>query len=205
MGVISNGTTLLDAGALNASVATGKMILIKTLTASNSANLTFVHGASNVVLDGTYSTYVFKIINIHPITNGAFLLFNGRDGGTNYDATKQTNFLEATHNEDDSAGALDNNDASDLANSTAACRMSAAIGSGNDESANGEIKLFNPSQTTFVKKFISRISTYESSDIAADSLMAGYFNVTAAIDGIQFSMSSGNIDSGIIKLYGMGA
>ena len=31
----------------------------------------------------------------------------------------------------------------------------------------------------------------------------GYCNVTAAIDGVQFAMSSGNIDAGTIKLYGI--
>jgi hypothetical protein len=35
-------------------------------------------------------------------------------------------------------------------------------------------------------------------------ITAGYANTTSAIDGIQFSMSSGNIDSGTIKLYGIG-
>ena len=67
MGVISNGTTLLDAGALDSGVATGAMTLIKTLTASSSAQLlSFVDGASDVVFDGTYKEYVFKFINIHP-------------------------------------------------------------------------------------------------------------------------------------------
>ena len=60
MGVISAGTTLLDAGALDSGVATGKMTLIKTLTASNSANLSFVHGGSGVIFDGTYDSYVFS-------------------------------------------------------------------------------------------------------------------------------------------------
>ena len=31
----------------------------------------------------------------------------------------------------------------------------------------------------------------------------GYFNTTSAINAIQFKMSSGNIDSGVIKLYGV--
>ena len=46
MGVISNGTTLLDAGAIDSGVATGAMTLITTLTASAAANLTF----ANVVI-----------------------------------------------------------------------------------------------------------------------------------------------------------
>ena len=64
MGVISNGTTLLDAGAIDSGIATGDMTLIKTLTASSSSTLSFVHGASSVVFDGTYKEYVFKFIDI---------------------------------------------------------------------------------------------------------------------------------------------
>ena len=66
MGVISNGTTLLDAGALDSGVATGAMTLIKTLTASSSGTLSFVHGASSVVFDGTYKEYIFKFIRYSP-------------------------------------------------------------------------------------------------------------------------------------------
>ena len=65
MGLISNGTTLLDAGALDSGVATGAMTLIKTLTASSSGTLSFVHGASSVIFDGTYKEYIFKCINMH--------------------------------------------------------------------------------------------------------------------------------------------
>ena len=69
MAVISNATTIADAGAF--SVNLGSMVLIKTLTASSSGTLSFVNGASGVVLDNTYSTYIFKFINCHPATNTA--------------------------------------------------------------------------------------------------------------------------------------
>ena len=49
---------MLDAGAF--SVSLGAMTLIKTLTASSSANLSFVHGSSSVVLDNTYPIYLFN-------------------------------------------------------------------------------------------------------------------------------------------------
>ena len=42
MAVVSNGTTLIDAGALGASVPVGKLTLIKTLTASSSSTLSFM-------------------------------------------------------------------------------------------------------------------------------------------------------------------
>ena len=76
MAIISNGTTIADAGAF--SVNLGSMALIKTLTASSSANLSFVDGSSSVVLDNTYPVYLFKYINMHPATNDVefyFILF----------------------------------------------------------------------------------------------------------------------------------
>ena len=60
MGVISNGTTLLDAGALDSGVVTGAMTLLSTSTASSSATIDITSG-----IDSTYKEYCFKFINIH--------------------------------------------------------------------------------------------------------------------------------------------
>ena len=65
MAIISNAVTIADAGAF--SVGLGAMALIKTLTLSNAATASFVHGASSVVLDGTYPIYKFEFINMHPV------------------------------------------------------------------------------------------------------------------------------------------
>ena len=62
MAVVSNGTTMADAGAFSASL--GSMVLIKTLTASGDSDLSFVDGTSDVVLDSTYPIYLFKIVGI---------------------------------------------------------------------------------------------------------------------------------------------
>ena len=53
MAVISNGTTLIDAGALDSGVPTGSMKLIKSITASSDSTISFVNGASSVVLELT--------------------------------------------------------------------------------------------------------------------------------------------------------
>ena len=63
--------------------------------------------------------------------------------------------------------------------------------------------LFNPSSTTFVKHFISRLNTTWSANGTFEKYAAGYINNTAAVTRIQFKMDSGNIDSGLIKLYGI--
>ena len=88
MPFISNGTTILDNGAF--SVSLGSQVLIKEITASSDASISFVDGSNNVVLDSTYPIYKFEFINIHPSNNLVNFQLNFRDGGTAYDAIKTT-------------------------------------------------------------------------------------------------------------------
>ena len=202
MGLISNGTTLLDAGALDSGVPTGAMTLIKTLTASSSGTLSFVHGTSSVVLDSTYKEYVFKFINIHPATDGQNFTVNFRDGSTAFDATKTTTLFQAQHSEGDATN-FSYQTGNDLAQGTGYQTISQYVGNGNDETCSGELFLFSPSSTTFVKHFISEANSYFANDKSNNDYVAGYCNVTAAIDGVDFKFASGNIDSGVIKMYGI--
>jgi hypothetical protein len=204
MAVVSNGTTLIDAGALGASAGAGKLTLIKTLTASSSSTLSFVDGASSVVLDSTYDIYLFKYINMHPASDEVDFSVNFRDGGTNYDATKTTSAFAANLDESHGNASLFYWGSRDLAQSTGVQKIASAIGNGSDECASGELYLFNPSSTTFVKHFIGKSNGYHASNYTVNQYVGGYCNVTAAIDAVQFSMSSGNIDAGTIKLYGVG-
>jgi hypothetical protein len=204
MAIISNAVTIADAGAF--SVSLGSMVHIKTLTASASATLSFVHGTDGVVLDSTYPIYVFKFINMHPATDGVAFEFNlSIDGGSNYNVTKTTTNFGAFHSEDGSSAALNYDAGRDLAQSTAFQTLftSGTLGNGNDESTSGQLKLFNPSSTTFVKHFMSNVNYYNNGNYSINSFVAGYGNTTSAVDGVRFQMSSGNIDSGKIKLYGI--
>ena len=204
MGVISNGTTLLDAGALDSGVATGAMTLIKTLTASSSGTLSFVHGTSSVVLDGTYKEYVFKFIDIHGETNSKEITFQGStNSGSSYGLTITSSAFVAYHNEAGNSAVLEYGSNSDQAQATGFQMISGNAGNGNDESISGTLHLFDPSNTTFVKHFTARSNCYNANDYSQDFYAAGYFNTTSAIDAIQFKMVSGNIDAGTIKLYGI--
>ena len=204
MAIISNGTTIADAGSFASGLVNADSVLIKELTASSSANLTFVHGTSSVVLDSTYPIYVFKYINIHP-ASVAQLTVNFRDGDSNFDATKTSNTFNPYHNEDGTSGSVSYRTAWDLAQSTSAQIIAQELGNGNDESASGYLHLFEPSNTTFVKHFIGDTNYYQNFGKTGSFGIhySGYCNTTAAIDGVQFAMSSGNIDSGTIKLYGI--
>ena len=183
----------------------GSMILIKTLTASSSATLSFVDGSSSVVLDNTYPVYMFKLINIHIASDTQKLQFNfSTDSGSNYDVTKTTTMFQAVHDEGDSFASLAYDDGDDLAQGTGFQSISGTgLGSGNDESLSAEMFLFNPSSTTFIKHYLLRSVQNSAINYAYDSYSAGYGNTTSAIDAIQFKAGSGNIDSGTIKLYGI--
>jgi hypothetical protein len=186
-------------GLVKASAGGGVWNLIETQTASSDSTLDFTSG-----IDSTYDEYVFKFINIHPATDAVYFQVNFRDGGSSYDATKTSTVFEAYHLEDDSGTALGYKGGNDLAQSTGVQRITSNIGNDNDQSGSGYLHLFSPSNTTFVKHFIVRTVHYANPEIyAEDYYAAGYCNVTAAIDGVQFSMSSGNIDSGSISLFGI--
>jgi len=173
-------------------------VLLQTVTASSSGNLSFTTG-----IDSTYKIYKFVFLNIHPSEDARQFGVNFRDGGSNYDATKTTTLFQASNKEDDSATDLSYNTSGDLAQAIQVANIDRFLGNDNDQCCSGELLLFDPSSTTFVKHFMSRAVTAERTDTAQQGFMAGYANVTAAINGVQFSMSSGNIDSGTISMYGI--
>ena len=176
----------------------GSLVLISEQTASSSANISF---DSNI--DSTYKEYIFKFIDVHPATDNVTFQVNFRDGSSAYDATKTTTLFRAYHTEADDATALEYRTASDLAQSTSAQKLNGNVGGDNDQCVVGTLHLFDPSSTTFVKHFIATTNVIKADNQSQQKFAAGYCNVTAAIDGVQFSMSSGNIDAGTIKMYGV--
>ena len=184
------------------------MVLIKTITASSDSTISFVNGSSDVVLDNTYPIYLFKCINVHPSSSDEFA-FNGSDDTSShsYNITKTTTHFYAIHAENGTQGHLYYNSSEDIAQGTGFQNLTTAsqIGTDDDCVTNGELYLFNPSSTTFVKHFIARFPYMDSRSpqYVYDCFTSGYFNTTSAITAIRFQMGSGNIDAGTIKLYGI--
>jgi hypothetical protein len=198
-----NNNSISDVTAF-ASVPSGAMTLIKTLTASSSATLSFVNGSSDVVLDGTYPVYKFVFINIHPASANTELTFNmSTDTGSNYNVAKTTTFIQVDHSEGGAGESIQLSTGDDLAQGTGFQNLTDVIDNDNDNSGNGSLLLFSPSSTTFVKQFISRGNGMYNGNYISDCFVAGYGNTTSAIDAVQFKMASGNIDAGTIKLYGI--
>ena len=189
-------------GSLSAGGA--NMVFIKKLTASSSATLSFVDGASSVVLDDTYKEYLFTFNNMHPQTAESQFQFNmSVDTGSNYNVAKTTTFFYARHYEDASGGQLAYRAGDDLAQGTGFQPLTIGQNNNADDGTSGSLNLFNPSSATFVKHFTSRVNMIASNPFTFDGHIAGYGNTTSAVDAIQFKMSSGNIDSGDICLYGI--
>ena len=185
-------------------IPTGALTLIKTLTASSSSSLSFVNGSNDVVLDSNYKAYKFVFKNIHPATDSTHFEFNmSTDSGSNYNVTKTSTSFYAYHNEGDTDANLGYTTAQDLAQSTSYQRLTPDSGNDADQVSSGELWIYNPSSTTYVKHFMSRANSSHQADYSMDWYIAGYGNTTSAINAIRFQMSSGNIDDGTISLYGL--
>ena len=179
--------------------------LIKTLTASDSATLSFVDGASDVTLDSTYGEYMFVFTDINPATDTVQFSFQVNatdDAGGGYDTSLITSTLfYSWHTEADSS-ALDYQYDMDRDQDATFDPIAVGLGNGSDESCAGIMHLFNPASTTYVKHWYSRFSVYHAGSAENAIYAAGYINDTTAIDEIQFKMSSGNFD-GVIQLFGI--
>ena len=192
-----DNVTAVPSGAVEG----GNMVLLSTQTASASASISFTTG-----IDSTYKEYMFIFNNCHPSTSGVDIGFNGStDGGSNYNVTKTSSAFQAQHEENDASTALTYNTDRDLAQSTSDQLFSLQIGNHNDQSVSGYLHIFNPSDTTYVKHYISRVNGYNSGGggYSQDFYVGGYFNTTSAVNAIRFAFTSGNIDDGTIQMFGI--
>ena len=177
----------------------GVWVKISAVSASSSATVSFTSG-----IDSTYNKYCFIFNNIHPATDGVHFQFQGNaSGGSGYNETITSTSFSSLHKEDDGAANIAYRTAYDLAQSTSFQTICSETSNSNDSGVSGYMYLFNPSDTTYVTHFIANSNNAHNAPRSENYYVAGYFNLTSAIDEIQFKFSSGNIDAGIITLYGI--
>ena len=189
-------------GATVGTAATGaSQVLLRKVTASSGdANITF----DSSFINSDFNEYIFTFVSMHPANDNVFLQFNASvDNGSNYNVTKTTTFWRAQNKEDDSSGSTAYDDGSDNAQQTGFQTLENGNSSDNDHASSGYLHLYNPSSTVFQKLFYSRMSSTSAGDFNIHSNVGGTLNTTSAINNIKFQFSSGNIDAGIIKLYGV--
>ena len=179
--------------------AAGDVVLLSSQTATSDASIIFSSG-----IDSTYGEYIFKFYNINPETEGGlyFQVNATDDPGGDYDASAITStWFWAYHYEDDSATDLAYRTDVDSAQGTDVHDLSANTGIGADESLVGEMHLFNPASTTYVKHFYAVTQSYSGDDVSQQTFSAGYINDTTAIDDIRFTTQA-DFD-GTIKMWGV--
>ena len=197
-----NNNSLSAITSIPAAISGGSLNLISTQTASSSSSLSFTSG-----IDSTYKEYIFKYINCHPSVNIPHWTFQGStNAGSSFGVTITSTNFNAYHAENDSEAVIEYVAPGDLAQSTNYQRLLTEVNYSDDGSVSGALHLFEPSSTTFVKHFIATSQGMfgpTSNAYSWNQYVAGYFNTTSAIDAIDIKFSSGNIDSGVIKLYGV--
>ena len=197
---VNRALTAITALPTAAALTDGNLTLLTTATASSSATLDFTSS-----INSTYNSYLFKFIDIHPANDDVHFQFQADTGtNTSYNQTMTTTTFNAIHFEDDSSATLQYSTNLDQAQGTSFQILSTGMGNDNDQNVSGELKIFNPSSDTFVKHFIYNGNNNEYRNASYNQFVAGYFNLTTALTRFQFKMSSGNMDSGTIKMYGVG-
>lgn len=176
----------------------GAWNLISVITASNAASVDFDSGLSS-----TYKNYVVIATNIIAATNGSWMWARvSTDGGSNWDdGASDYQWQQSGVN----SGAV--RTSSDYADNQMVIGTNAAYtGVGNATATNCilQLRIGNPSGTSNYKTCVWEFggTSYSTGDEPFYMFGAGYRDATAAVDSIQFLMSSGNI-SGIFNLYGL--
>lgn len=173
------------------------LVLLSTQTASDDASISFTSD-----IDSTYKEYIFKFINMNPATDNKDWTFQvSTDGGSSYSETiTSTKFYAYNWS---GGGWLGYGTSGDQAEGTAYQNLGGGVGNASQKSYSGELHLFNPSSTTYVKNFY-HVSQFENDGtLSINDYTAGYFNTTSAVDAVSWKFSSGNVIDGTVKMYGV--
>lgn len=201
--------------------------LISTDTISSAVASVAISGT----IDNTYDIYEIHVGNLQFTTSCSKLVIEFSDNTTNYNlATTQTVYRGAHYLGDTwthqtpvgGAGAQSthNSSVADTVQSDVGMVITEAVGVYNvtsnflglDESkntANGIIRLYDPSNTTFHKKYESDFECANYQRGAFYVKAAGSINTTSAVEKIRFATSihtdcsSPKLQAGIFRLYGV--
>ena len=177
-----------------AGVSTSDVVLLATQTASSDASLAFTSG-----IDSTYKEYIFSFENMHSTNDGANFTFQA---GASYN-TSITSAAFRSENSDSGSNNFGFAAANIQGNGTGEQMMYHELDNDNDSCVSGELHLFNPSSTTYVKQWFSRVQGSKNSDTSMEVYTSGYLNTTSALTQVRFTIASGSIQSGTIKMYGV--
>jgi len=192
--LVSDGGTIkrVDFSLLK---STPHKTLLATTTCSDSANVVF----NNTYITSTYRDYEITFSNIHSSGDGSGLqLHFSQNNGSSYETAnwhqilfgqKQDgdNFQISTDSSIDALGLTGNQ----------------GIGSASGETASGHITLYDLLGTNNHKSATGMSAGESSSGIGYIFCHGGSYRQQHAINAVKLQLSAGNMQSGIVKFYGI--
>ena len=140
-------------------------------------------------------------------SGGQNFQMNATTDGSNFNVIGTNTAFVAEHTEDDSTQARltysASYDVAQAANPYLFNINKGGLRNASDSGASGQIIIFNPSNTTFVKHYISTVNSMSEYPGSTQNHVAGYFDTTSALTGIRFNSINSNVMHGTIKLYGL--
>ena len=200
----SGGNTLFQSDGsgtlsnVNSAIAGAGPKLISTNTISSAtASFEFTSG-----FDNTYDKYLFVYLNVIPATNAAVFGFQvSTDGGTTYATSVTSTTYYANHYNSDGSHVF--NYWTLLGNATAQQKITMNLNNTATNAASGTVEMYSPGATTYVKHFGGTCSFYHNNNGAGSLRSNGFFTSSSALNAIKFYFDSGNVTSGIVKMYGV--
>ena len=177
----------------------GSLVPISDTTISSDSNVT-------LTIDGTYDEHFIIFNAVHPASSNENFGVNFRSTGSSgsFNVGKQTGFYRCTQEENGSGHTFAYQSGKDLAgNSSSDQEIGSSLGNANHDSISGYMSIFNAGSTTFEKSFFIVADETHGGNIQIMSFVSGYVRTTDALTGVRFQMSSGNLDSGSIQLFGV--
>tara|TARA_B100000780_G_scaffold19729_1_gene12751 strand:+ start:3442 stop:4443 length:1002 start_codon:yes stop_codon:yes gene_type:complete len=193
----NSGQVLTSAGAGAVpsfqAAAGGRYTLVSTATINGGA--TYID--MDDVFSATYKNYLLVYTSVNPATDGADLQIQVKtasgvlSGGSDY----VYGSAEIASN---------NNIASEYDTGQDYYKINASSGIGNQaaESASGTVIFYDPRSTTFYHNMQGMSAALSTGIDAISAWSVGTAKTTTALTGLRFKAGSGNLDSGILKLYG---
>ena len=148
-------------------------------------------------IDSTYKKYMIDILNLHPGNDGEDVRIRFYQGGSFQSGSTDYRSIQRRATD----GTQNQTSTSAPANGMKAL---ADIGANEaNEHANARFFLNDPSNTTFRTTMGGVGQTIRSNGEIQTHEFAGLIQNTTAVTGFQLYMANGNIDSALIKLYGV--
>ena len=175
----------------------GGNVLLQTVTASNQASVVLGDGGQ---IDGTFKKYIVEIISLVADTDAVYAIMRtSSDGGSTFDSGA-SDYAAFDIGRDAGSGAIGNNN-----NSLSEMRLTGTSNFGNasGESLAATITVRDPANASLETMF-----SWQVDMIAPDTATRGHWGggrrkQAAVVDAIEFTLSSGNISSATVKLYGV--